>query len=282
MIHLNRIGDQPTLLKTEKESLVDYVDSSKSQAVMDKVERTKDLSPSSFFVSTLHHSLGIQLLSSRCPSLDTMETVVDCDLHRTNSRSLHVPSPIPIPPFEVVMPTKNIISPQVSISQDFDDKCTNSLYICLGQMKENQTNEIGTCAGSNKKQNSNKKKVLCGNAIKRVKTCRNGLSFQGSFFKEIKSVHKNGKPPRTSYHQQIPTLKALSRIGIQTETMKTHQSSLRPMEKFKVPNPLEPETVPEVIQIPYSPPGNPVEDFPDDISDLGLDDHEAGPEEQSK
>jgi hypothetical protein len=37
-----------------------------------------------------------------------------------------------------------------------------------------------------------------------------------------------------------------------------------------------------VIQIPYSPPGNPVEDFPDDISDLGLDDHEAGPEEQSK
>lgn len=203
-------------------------------------------------------------------------TVADSSdaLITTTVRSLHVPSPIPIPPFEVLS-INNRISSQVSISQDSDDGCINSPSLCLGKRKHDEIVDTGSCHGE-RKQKERQVQVLCGNAIKRVKTIRNGLSRQGSF-KEIKSVHETYKRSRTPYYQQIPTLQLLSRKNVHAAARSSFPTL--PLEKFKVPNPLEPETVPEVIQIPCSPPGigTPLEDIPDDVSELGLDDHDTIP-----
>mmetsp|Transcript_7966 Transcript_7966/g.15000 ORF Transcript_7966/g.15000 Transcript_7966/m.15000 type:complete len:327 (+) Transcript_7966:201-1181(+) len=272
MIYLNNIRDhhQP-ILRTDQEGH-DYVASSESQALLDKVTSKNSLF-SSTLVSTPNNNLGIQI-SPQCPSLDTIETVIDVALFGTNFRSLQVPSPIPIPPFEVIC-TNNRISPHFlcTSQEDFDSRTQLPSIISLEKRKVNDVTDEFTYKGSRKQHFQTED--LCGKAIKRVKTCRNGLSSQGSL-KDIKSAHKKRKhSSRYShyyYHHQISPLKALSRIGIQQQGA---------LEKFKVPNPLEPETVPAVIHIPHSPPGTTVEDFPDDVSELGLDDHGIVPEEQS-
>jgi hypothetical protein len=268
MIYLNRIRDQPN-------NILNAEDSSELMPPLDKI-KTKDLKMSSLFASA-HTNLGLQH-SCHCISMDDFQTTVADSsdaLINTTVRSLHVPSPIPIPPFEVIS-INNRISSQVSISQDSDNACINSPSLCLGKRKNDQIVDAGSCHGEIKQKHQ--VQVLCGNAMKRVKTFRNGLCCQGSF-KEIKSVHETCKGPRTPYYQQIPTLQLIlsRRKDIHAATRSSFPTL--PLEKFKVPNPLEPETIPEVIQIPCSPPGTgtPLEDIPDDVSELGLDDHDTIP-----
>lgn len=200
---------------------------------------------------------------SLCSSIDCTEPVAVDDGMRIirHYGPLHVPSPIPIPSFELSTELAVLHKEALhDIGQRYNKRPRDTI--------ENFKTSIVTNA---KHQHCHEKMT----GLKRSKTFRNGLYSQGSLSKQTNSVHKKDrKPTKTSkYEPSILASKTLSRICLEA---KSCSFSKFPSEKFKVPNPLEPDTVPAVIQIPCSPPCSPLEGYPDDVSELGLDDHETG------
>jgi hypothetical protein len=279
MIEMNRVRNQK-ILKNEEGH--EYVASFKSQALLLDKLRTQDLAFSSLLSSSRY-----------CLDKHPSETIVLNDLlGKTKLPCLHVPSPIPIPPLEVLsipFTDDTMCLPKILTTSTSTSSTNTSLpsEVILSKKRPWRANDENSRKIHNVisdqdlfPENSKPSQLqsLRGtpSGIKRSKTCKSGLDSQASFKKKtdsLRNASKFSKMSRPSYPNNI--LFHVSSSMIDLYTAAAVQSIYLPKDKFKVPNPLEPETVPAVIEIPCKSPDSALqEDFLDDISELGLDDHE--------